>query len=77
MKTFEMRERVPNMVPNQGLYTTLLSNDKLFMNINENIRNEKKNMETLVGCTYTTTHISAATYHKLQTLVPNQSLVNS
>ena len=26
--------------------------------------------------TYKTTHILAATYHKLQTLVPKQSLVN-
>ena len=28
-------------------------------------------------CTYKTTHISAATYHKLQTVVPNQSLVSA
>ena len=32
--------------------------------------------EKIMGCTYKTTHISASTYHKLQTLVPSQSLVN-
>ena len=28
-----------------------------------------------MGCTYKTTPISAATYHKLQSVVPKQSLV--
>ena len=36
------------------------------MNINENIRNKRKVLETLKGCTYNITHMSAANYSKLQ-----------
>ena len=39
----------------------------IFMIINENIRDEK-DAENGGGCTYKATHISATTYHKLQTL---------
>ena len=41
------------------------------MNINENIRNKSKMLETLNGCTYNITHMSAANYSKLPKLVPN------
>ena len=43
------------------------------MNINENIRNKRKMLETLKGCTYNITHMSAANYFKLPKLVPNES----
>ena len=42
------------------------------MNINENIRNKRKMLENLKGCTYNMTHMSAANYSKLQELVPNE-----
>ena len=45
----------------------------IFMNINENIRNERKSKNKM-GVIYKTTVISAAIYYKLQNLVPNQSL---
>ena len=43
------------------------------MNINENIRNKKKMVENLKRCTYIITHMSAAFYSRLPTLVPNKS----
>ena len=46
------------------------------MNINKTLEMQENGRKNNGGCTYKTTHISAATYHKLQTLVPNQSLVN-
>ena len=42
------------------------------MNIYENIRNKRKMLETLKGCMYNITHMSAANYSKLQKLVPNE-----
>ena len=44
----------------------------IFININENIRNQRKMLETLKGCTYSKTHMSAANYSKLPKLVPNE-----
>ena len=43
------------------------------MNINENIRNKRKMVEHLRGCTNNIIHISAANYSRLQKLVPNES----
>ena len=43
------------------------------MNINENIRNKRKMVEYLRGCTNNINHISAANYSRLQKLVPNKS----
>ena len=43
------------------------------MNINENIRNKRKLVEKLRGCTYKITYMSTANYHRLQNLVPNSS----
>ena len=43
------------------------------MNINENIRNKRKILENLKGCTYTLTHMSATNYSKLPKLIPNES----
>ena len=45
------------------LYTNYLI--CIFMNINENIRNKSKILETLKGCTYNITHMSATNYSKL------------
>ena len=42
------------------------------MNINENIRNKRKMLEKLKGCTYNITHMPAANYSKLPTLLPNE-----
>ena len=42
------------------------------MNCNENIRNKRKMLEHLKGCTYNITHMSAANYYKLPKLVPNE-----
>ena len=42
------------------------------MNINENIRNKRKLLENLKGCTYNITNMSAANYSKLPKLVPNE-----
>ena len=42
------------------------------MNINENIRNKRKMLENLKGCTYSLTNMSAANYSKLSKLVPNE-----
>ena len=44
------------------------------MNINENIRNKRKMLENLKGCTYSITHLSAADYSRLQKLVPNVNI---
>ena len=44
----------------------------IFININENIRNKRKMLETLKGCKYNITHMSAANYFKLPNLVPNE-----
>ena len=44
----------------------------IFMNSNENIRNKRKMLENLKGCTYNITHMSAANYSKLPNLVPNE-----
>ena len=41
------------------------------MNINGNIRNKRKMLENLKGCTYNITQMSAANYSKLPELVPN------
>ena len=43
------------------------------MNINENIRNKRKMVESLKGCTYNITHISAANYSSIPILAPNES----
>ena len=40
------------------------------MNINENIKNKRKMLENLKGCTYNITHMPAANYSKLPKLVP-------
>ena len=40
------------------------------MNINKNIKNKRKMLENLKGCTYNITHMSAANYSKLPKLVP-------
>ena len=40
------------------------------MNINENIKNKRKMLKNLKGCTYDITHMSAANYSKLPNLVP-------
>ena len=45
----------------------------IFMNINENIRNKRKVVENLKGCTYNITHITAAHYSRLPKLTPNES----
>ena len=37
------------------------------MNINQNIRNEKKNIEQLIECSYKITHISAVLYPRFHT----------
>ena len=42
------------------------------MNINENIRNKRKLLETLKGFTYNITHMSDANCCKLSKLVPNE-----
>ena len=42
------------------------------MNIDETIRNKRKMIEKLKGCTYNITHMSAANYSKLPKLVPNE-----
>ena len=47
------------------------------MNINENIRNKRKMLEILKGCTYNITHMSAAKYSKLPKLVPNEKVNHS
>ena len=38
------------------------------MNINENIKNKRKKLEKLKGCTYNITHMSAANYSKIGTI---------
>ena len=44
------------------------------MNINENIRNKKKQMvENPKGCTNSIAHMSAANYSRLLKLVQNES----
>ena len=43
------------------------------MNIYENIRNKRKMLETLKGCTNNITHMSAAYYSKLPKLVPTEN----
>ena len=43
------------------------------MNMNENIRNKRKMLATLKGCTYNITHLLAANYSRLPKLVPNES----
>ena len=43
------------------------------MTINENIRNKKKMLENLKGCTYNITHMSPANYSRLPKLVPNEN----
>ena len=43
----------------------------MFMNINENIGTYRKNAEKLMGYTYKSTHISAASFPKLPNLVRN------
>ena len=48
----------------------------IFMNINEKIGMREKIVENYWGCFYKTTHILAAIYHKLQNMVPDQSLDN-
>ena len=40
------------------------------MNINENIKNKRKMLENLKGCSYNITHMSVANYSKLPKLVP-------
>ena len=52
------------------LYTNYLN--CIFKNINENIRNKRKLLENLKGCTYNITHLSAANYSRLPKLVPNE-----
>ena len=47
----------------------------IFININENIRNEKKTKKKW-GCIYKTTPISAAINYKFLNVVPDQSLDN-
>ena len=42
---------------------------------NEYIRNYKKNCRNINGVYLKTSHISAAIYHKLQNLVPNQTQI--
>ena len=42
------------------------------MDINENIKNKRKMLETLKGCTYNIKHIPAANYSKLPKLVSNE-----
>ena len=42
------------------------------MTFNENIRNKRKMLENLTGCTYNIIHMPAANYSKLTTLVPNE-----
>ena len=65
------------MVQNLCRDITILSDDQLFkliitfMNVTE-----EKIIDKLMGVYLQTTLISAATYHKLQTLVSNQSPVN-
>ena len=44
----------------------------IIKNIYENIRNKKNMLETLKGCTYNITHMSAANYSKLPKLIPNE-----
>ena len=43
------------------------------MIIDENIRNMRKMIEYLKGCTYNITRMSAANYSRLPKLVPNKS----
>ena len=52
------------------LYTNYLI--CIFININENIRNKRKMLENLKGCTYNITHLSAANYSRLPKMVPNK-----
>ena len=47
------------------------------MNINENIRNKRKIVKNLKGCSYSITHLSAANYSRHPKLLPNESLVIS
>ena len=42
------------------------------MNINENIRNTRKMVENLKGCTYNITHMPAANFSRLLKLLPNK-----
>ena len=42
------------------------------MDINENIRNKRKMLSNLKGCTNNIAHMSAANYSKLPKLVPNK-----
>ena len=42
------------------------------MSINENIRNKRKMLENLKGCTKNMSHMSAANYSILPKLVPNE-----
>ena len=44
------------------------------MNVNETLE-MRENGRKVMGCIFKTTRIAAAIYHKLQNLVPNQSLV--
>ena len=41
----------------------------IFMNINENIRNKRKMLENLKGCTHNLIHMSAAHYSGLPKLI--------
>ena len=43
----------------------------IFININEDIRNKKKNVNNLRGCINNMTHISAAYDHILSYLIPD------
>ena len=42
------------------------------MNIDENIRNKRKMLENLKGCSYNITHMSAAYYSRPPKMVPNK-----
>ena len=52
------------------LYTNYLI--CISMNINANIRNNRKMLESLKGCTYNINHMPAANYSILPKLVPNE-----
>ena len=54
----------------------LYENDliSIFININENFRNERQNLRKIKGCTYKITNISAALSPSVSNLVPNQCL---
>ena len=73
--------RVLNLVPNLPLDIPVLFRDEyandlisIFMNINENFRDERKNLRKIKGCTYKITNGLPVTCYSVSNLMPNQCL---